>query len=211
MKKVIVFGASGRSGKYIVEYALDAGHEVKAFVRNASSITITHPHLSIVQGDITNPAQVAAAIAGTHIVVSALGTNDIATDAVNMMSDAMSLFILAMKQHEVKRVLAIGGLGVLQADESHQLLDLPSYPEQYRNVGKGHNKVYGLLKESKLDWTLVCCPYIPDAPRTGTYEVVKDYPADGTNQINTGDVADFIVREMTANQYLQTRVGISNY
>lgn len=211
MKKVIVFGASGRSGKYIVEYALDAGHEVKAFVRNASSITITHPHLSIVQGDITNPAQVAAAIAGTDIVVSALGTNDIATDAVNMMSDAMSLFILAMKQHEVKRVLAIGGLGVLQADESHQLLDLPSYPEQYRNVGKGHNKVYGLLKESKLDWTLVCCPYIPDAPRTGTYEVVKDYPADGINQINTGDVADFIVREMTANQYLQTRVGISNY
>ena len=211
MKKIVVFGASGRTGKYIVEYALEAGHEVKAFVRNTNSITTTHPQLTIVQGDVTNAAQVADAIAGTDVVVSALGTNDIATDAVNMMSDAMSLIIPAMKQHGVRRVLAIGGLGVLQADEGHQLIELPSYPEEYRNVGMGHNKVYLLLKDGGLDWTLVCCPYIPDAPCSGTYEVVKDYPADGKNQINTGDVADFMVREMTANQYLQTRVGISNY
>ena len=211
MKKIVVFGASGRAGKYIVEYALEAGHEVRAFVRNRGSITMAHPQLTIVQGDVANATQVADAIAGADVVVSALGTNDIATDAVNMMSNAMCLFIPAMKQHGVKRVLAIGGLGVLQADETHQLLDLPSYPEQYRNVGKGHNKVYLLLKDCGLDWTFVCCPYIPDAPRSGTYEVVKDYPVDGKNQINTGDVADFILKEMIANQYLQTRVGISNY
>jgi uncharacterized protein len=210
MTKLIVLGAAGRTGRYIVDYALATGYDVTAFIRSGPEYPISHPSLNIVHGDAVNAQDIDTAIKGHDIVISALGTTAIDGDAVYMMAEAMTHILATMDTYSIKRVLAIGGLGVLQANDTTQLLDTPSYPAMYHQVGLGHNRVYQLLKGSHTDWTFICCPYIPDAPRTEQYQVNKDYPALGKGQINTGDLADFIVKEMTANQYLATRVGISN-
>ena len=131
MKKIVVFGAAGRTGKMVVAYALEAGHQVTAFVRN-NGLEINHPNLTTIKGDVYNQSQVEQAIAGQEVVISTLGTNDITGDAVNLMSDAMKLFVDAMQKHGIKRVLAVGGLGVLQMNETMQLLDKPDYPPNTR-------------------------------------------------------------------------------
>jgi putative NADH-flavin reductase len=208
--KIIVFGATGRTGKYVVQYGLEAGHEVTAFVRDASKLNLQHPGLHLVTGDVAEKEKVETAVQGNDIVISTLGTNQIEGPAVNLMSDAMKIFAEAMNKYGIKRVLAVGGLAVLQLNETMQMLDKPDYPALYKNVGEGHNKVYKVLKATELDWTFVCCPDIIDGPRTGNYNVKKDYPAEGLSQIFTGDLADFIVREMMANKFLKTRVGIAN-
>ena len=210
MKNVVVFGATGRTGKYIVQYALEAGHQVTAFDHHADKLTFNNPNLHIAVGDVYNREQVEKAIEGKDVVISALGTTKIDGDAVNLMSDAMKLFSEIMKEKGIKRVLAIGGLAVLQLNETMQLIDKPDYPAEYKNVGLGHNKVYKVFLETELDWTFVCCPNIDDHPRGGKYNLNKDYPAPGVFQISTGNLADFIVKEMEANQFLKTRVGIAN-
>lgn len=210
MKKIVVFGAAGRTGRMVVAYALEAGHQVTAFVRN-HGLEINHPNLTTIRGDVYNQSQVEQAIAGQEVVISTLGTNDITGDAVNLMSDAMKLFVDAMQKHGIKRVLAVGGLGVLQMNETMQLLDKPDYPAEYKNVGEGHNKVYKVLRETNLDWTFICCPNIVDGNRSGTYRVKKDYKPEGEFEIKTGDLADFILTEMEANQFTGTRVGICNF
>jgi putative NADH-flavin reductase len=208
MKKIVVFGANGRTGKYIVQYALEAGHQVTAFVHKHTS-EITHSNLSIVQGDVQDKELVSRTIQGHDVVISVIGTNQIEGDAVNLMSDAMKIFVEAMNQHGIKRVLAVGGLAVLQFNETMQMIDKPDYSPVYKNVGEGHNKVYKVLRETNLDWTFIGCPDIIDGPRTGIYNVKKDYPAEGQFQIFTGDLADFIVTEVSINHYLKTRVGIA--
>lgn len=210
MKKIIVFGAAGRTGKYVVQYALDAGHEVAAFIRH-SSLSIQHPNLSIITGDIYEEQKISDAISGKDVVISTLGTKNIEGPEVNLMGDAMKLFLKAMKQHQVKRVLAVGGLAVLQFNDTMQLLDKPDYPVQYRNVGQGHNGVYRLMEASETDWTFIACPDIIAHPRTGNYRTNKNYPAKGLFKINTGDLADFIVKEIAENRFTKTRVGICNY
>ena len=211
MKNIIVFGAAGRTGKFIVQYALEAGHKVTAFVLHASHLNVSQPQLEVIAGDVLNEHEkVKAAIKGKDVVISSLGTNQIDGDAVNLMSDAMKVFVAAMSEYGIKRVLAVGGLAVLQMNETIQLIDKPDYPAQYKNVGEGHNKVYKVLRQTNLDWTFVCCPNIIDGPRTGKYNVNKDYPAEGQFQIFTGDLADFIVKEMSENKFLATRVGIAN-
>jgi putative NADH-flavin reductase len=207
--KVVVFGANGRTGKYIVQYALDAGHEVAAYVRDKNKLAVSHPQLAIIEGDVYDQQKIEAAIAGRDVVISALGQSDISGE-VNLMSDAMKLIVPAMKNNGVKRVLAIGGLGVLQANETTVRMDMQGFPAMYRGVSEGHFKVYMVLKDSGLDWTFVCCPDIPDAPRTGDYKFKKDYAPGGKFSINTGDIADFMVKEMEANNFLNTRVGLSN-
>ncbi len=210
MKKIIVFGAAGRTGRKITEYALEAGYAVTAFVHN-NAAGLNHPSLKVVKGDVHDKEKVFSAIQGHDIVISAIGTNNIDTDAVNIMSDAMKYFVEAMKQFNIQKVFAVGGLAVLQHDGKMQLLDKPDYPAAYINVGEGHNKVYKVLRETDLNWTMICCPDIVDGPRTGQYSVKKDYKPRGLFQIFTGDIADFIIREIEDNNYPSTRVGISNY
>lgn len=209
MMKIVVFGAAGRTGKKVVQEALEEGHEVTAFVHSQAE-GINHPKLKVVQGDALNKNDVAAAIAGQDVVISTLGVKDIDSDAVNLMSDAMKIFVEAMKQHGLKRVLAVGGMAVLQENEQQQYIDNPNYPAAYKNVGIGHNKVYLVLKDSGLNWTFACCPDIVDAPYSGEYTVLKDYKPAGLFNIHTGDLAHFLVREAVESKFPSTRVGICN-
>ena len=71
--KLTIFGATGRTGRYLVEQALDAGHNVTAYVRNPAKLRYKHENLHVVQGEITEVGKVAEAIAGTDAVISALG------------------------------------------------------------------------------------------------------------------------------------------
>lgn len=209
MKKIIVFGAAGRTGKYVVQYALEAGHHVTAFVHHNKG-NLHHQQLNIVEGDVMDKAFVMQTIKGHDVVISTLGAHSIEGDAVNLMSDAMKIFVEAMQQYGIKRVLAVGGLAVLQWNETLQLLDKPDYPAQYKNVGEGHNKVYQVLRNTDLDWTFICCPDIIDHPRDGNYNVKKDYPAEGKFGIYTGNIADFMLSDIAKNEFLKTRVGIAN-
>jgi putative NADH-flavin reductase len=209
MEKIIVFGAAGRTGHYVMQYGLEAGYAVTAFVHQHTP-HIIHPRLTVIKGNALNKDDVFEAIKDQDVVISTLGAKSIEGDDVNLMSDAMKLIIQAMQKYHLHRVFAVGGLGVLQSDETMQLLDKPDYPAQYKAIGEGHNKVYKLLKETDLDWTFVCCPDIIDGDRTGEYAVKKDYPPEGKFSIYTGDIADFIIDEIDNEEFVATRVGIKN-
>jgi putative NADH-flavin reductase len=209
MKKIIVYGANGRTGRMVVKYALQAGYSVTAYIRE-DDYYLSHPSLTVVRGNALDKEQAINAMKGHDVVISALGTNQINGPAVNLMSDGMKIFVEGMNKWGIKRVLAVGGLAVLQLNDVMQMIDKPDYPAEYKNVGDGHNKVYKVLRETNLEWTFVCCPNIVDGERTGKYNTKKDYPAEGQFQIFTGDLADFILREMEKNDYLKARVGIAN-
>ena len=47
---ILVFGASGRTGRELVKQALAQGQTVTAFVRHPASFDLAHPQLKVVQG-----------------------------------------------------------------------------------------------------------------------------------------------------------------
>ncbi|MFZ2523085.1 MAG: NAD(P)H-binding protein, partial [Minisyncoccia bacterium] len=51
--KITIFGASGATGKNVVEQALAQGNEVTAFVRNPEKMDIKNDKLTVTQGDVT--------------------------------------------------------------------------------------------------------------------------------------------------------------
>ncbi|HRN93969.1 MAG: SDR family oxidoreductase [Chitinophagales bacterium] len=207
--KISVIGANGRTGKHIVEQALAKGWQVVAYLRNKEKLPIENSNLSFVEGDAYDTAKISEAIQDSDAVISALGQSNITGD-VSLMSDGMKHIIPAMEKHHIKRVIAVGGLGALQANETTLIKDLPDFPAAYKNVSEGHFKVFDVLRKTNLDWTFICCPDLPDGEKTGAYHLRKDFVPKGEGKIFTGDVADFILKELEANQYLKTRVGISN-
>lgn len=71
--RLLVFGATGGTGRQIVRQAIRQGHVVTAFARDPSKIRLTHENLRVVQGDILQPDSVDRAVAGQDAVLSALG------------------------------------------------------------------------------------------------------------------------------------------
>ena len=70
--RIVVFGASGRTGRQIVTQAVKRSHEVVAFVRDASKQWFPDA-VTVHQGDPHDPKAVTAALAGADAAISALG------------------------------------------------------------------------------------------------------------------------------------------
>jgi putative NADH-flavin reductase len=71
--KLLIFGATGGTGRALVEQSLAQGHEVTAFVRNPAKFKATHQNLRVAQGDILCYDTVERAVGGQDAVLSALG------------------------------------------------------------------------------------------------------------------------------------------
>ena len=49
--KLFVIGATGRTGREIVQQAVDRGHHVTAFVRSPENINLKNERLTILEGN----------------------------------------------------------------------------------------------------------------------------------------------------------------
>lgn len=201
-----VFGANGRVGQNVIKYALENGHKVKAFVRSAANIDAKN--IEIVEGNVLDFEAVNAAMADTDIVISALGARNF-LETITLMSDGMKNIALAMYNHDVERVLAIGGAGILQETEKRLRMEHPDFPQNFLNVSNDHLRVYKILEASSFSYTIVCPPYMPNDLRTGKYRTLANYFPDGGLKVSAEDVADFLVNEMVLNKFERQRVGIT--
>ena len=207
---LIIFGATGMVGKQLVQQALFNKHQVKAFGRNVYTTDyLQSENLKLVQGALFDEGEVYHAIAGCDAVISAIGGSADGTDKTRTLG--MKNIIKQMQKAGVNRIIAIGGLGVLNADENSLLLDKDAYPPAFKAVGMEHKKAFDMLHESGLNWTFVCAPNISNEGPTGQYITNADYPPEPNKyRINAGDLAMFMLNELNKNDYIKHRVGISN-
>ena len=208
--KLIIFGATGMVGKQLVQQALFGKNHVKAFGRNVYTTDyLETENLELVQGALFDEGEVYNALKDCDAVLSSIGGSFDGSDKTRSLG--MKNILAQMKKANVKRIVALGGMGILNADEDHLLLDSVDYPKEFIPVGNEHRKAYEYLKASGLQWTFVCSPDIINDGPTGKYITSKDYPPEpNLNQINAGDLAQFMLNELEKNEYVKQRVGISN-
>jgi putative NADH-flavin reductase len=210
--QLTIFGATGTVGKHIVRHALAFGNYVKAFGRNVESLIdedLRNDNFKAIKGYVFDEDDVFDAVKGSDAVLSALGGSFDGTDKTRSLG--IKNIIAQMEKAGVKRIVALGGSGILNADDNTLIIDKPSYPKEFLPVGKEHLQAYLYLKESNLDWTIVGSPDIVEAEATDEYITAADRPpAQNKGKINAGDLALFMVSETTKNQYINHRVGISN-
>lgn len=208
--KITVFGASGTTGKHVVEQALGAGHQVIAFARAASKLGVENPNLTVVQGDISEGAAVERAIAGTDAVISVLGPTS--NTAERTVTNGMKHILAAMKKHGVRRLVVSTGAGVRDAQDAPGLFDTAMgalVKTVSRNVYNDMLGVVECVRASDCDWTVVRVPMLTNDPPSGRIRVA--YVGKGMGRkIGRADLADFMVRQVTDLTYVRQAPAISN-
>lgn len=151
---ILILGATGRVGSQIVKLALHDGHHVTVLVRTPEKIQITNGKLTIIQGSVLNEDDIVRSIGGIDVVISALNT-----DGTTTLSDSMPLIIEAMKREGIQRIITIGTAGILQSRSTPQSMRYQLRKSKDRSVraAKEHHKVYTMLKQSTLEWTMIFC------------------------------------------------------
>jgi putative NADH-flavin reductase len=187
--RLLVFGASGRTGKRVVALAREQAWNVAAFVRDAerSPLGVSETHV----GDVLVGSDVDAAVRADDVVVSCLG----GAARGQPSSDGTENVLRAMARVGARRFVGVVGAGVLQFDPQTRRSERPEYPAMLRAIGAGHQRVFEALQRTSLEWTLVCSPNLLEGDATRAMIRRADYLPEGKMAVTTGDVAALIVEE----------------
>ena len=211
MLKIAVFGASGDTGKQIVEQALAAGYDVVAYVRNPSKLNISNEHLTVIQGELSDAALIETAIKGTDAVLSALGPRGGSKN--KPLTQGMQNIIAAMKNQGVRRLIITSTLSAKDPKDkpdfrTRAMVNLvkTTMHEAYEDIVN----VAETVRASDLDWTIVRLALLNNKPKSG--KVKAGYVGTGEvgTQISRADIADFMLKQISDTKYLREAPAISN-
>ena len=203
---ICLFGATGRVGSIILENAMSQQHSVTALVRDMKKLNCYGAGLEVKTGNVLNETDIANSLTGSDVVISALNT-----DGTTTLSGSMPLIIKHMKEQEIKRIITIGTAGILQARSAPHLYRFQSSESKRKSTrdAEEHLKAYLMLKDSGLDWTVVCPTYLPVGERKGYYRYEKDFLPDHPSSISIYDTADFAFKQLINKQFIGSRVGLT--
>lgn len=199
--KIAVFGASGRTGKPLVEKALENNHKVNAFVRDSSRLEIEDESLEIFEGDVYTGEKVSKCIESADVVASVLGQNKNTPD--DLLTKGGENILEAMNEQGVKRFATLVGAGVRQEGEKASLsgkmigllLKIVN-PEVLRDA-EDHAE---MIQKSGLAWTIVRAPRLTEGDEKGSYRTGEVKP--GMKGVSRRDVAEFILDCLENEKYV---------
>ncbi|QHW31560.1 SDR family oxidoreductase [Paenibacillus rhizovicinus] len=202
--RIVVFGAGGRTGRFVVEQALDQGHIVTAFLRRPHRLGLTHARLFFAQGDARDGEAAAAAIAGQDAVISCLGTKGLGS--TTLLSETAERIIAGMQLHGVTRIGYLASAGI-----DHEIPGFAGFAAQklLRNVLADHRRAADALAASGLDWTIARPMRLAGQRLRGAYLEARQGVPQGKARISRADVAHFLLRCLTDPLYSRQSIGLS--
>lgn len=201
--RLLVFGASGRTGREVVRQAVARAFDVTAFVRQPDKLGNVPVSVSTASGNVEDADAVSAAVQGHNAVVSALGVGTPLQHDADVIAGIQNI-VRAMEAHGVRRLIYVSFIGV--RDSRHAVGFLLRYvaPIPLRHEISDHEIKESLVRKSGLDWTIVRPPKLTTGPRTGRYRVGENITSIAPIPLlSRADLADFILRELEQPRFIR--------
>lgn len=200
---VIVFGPTGGTGKALLTQALERGHRVTAFARTPAKVDTSHPNLTLVQGDVFDPASVEKALVGQEAVLVSLGNAGLLKKD-ETCSVGTRHILAGMQKLGIKRLVVCSSMGVGDS-RPH----IPAFVRFMLQRPLADKEVQERdIQASGLDWVIVRPTGLVNEPARGELAVVVQGPVP-VSRISRADVATFMLDQLTSDQYLHRTPGIS--
>jgi putative NADH-flavin reductase len=205
--RLFILGATGGTGRQLIDQALARGHQVTAFVRSPEKLSARPEGLSVRQGDPRDAAALAAALPGHDAVLSALGPPGFEPPGLGrstILPDSARSTVSAMQAAGIRRLLIVSAailfedLGLLAALLRRTLL---------RNVVIGSGDMERIVTASDLDWTIIRPPRLTNGPLTARYQVADNRFPPGKRTLSRANAAHLLLDELDRGAHLRRIVG----
>lgn len=211
MKNIIVFGATGGSGRETVKQAIEKGYMVTAVARNPGALQIRHPHLEIVKGDVLDPLTFEKKIFGKDAVISCLGFGT-SLKPTTVYSTGIRNIISAMKKADVERLVCVSA-GALETNKEMGFFIRSLAKWVLQNILKNPyadmRMMEKILETSSLDWTIVRPGRLTNKPITGKYRIGIHSHLRRPWSIARADLASFMLGSLENLETFKSKVEIA--
>jgi putative NADH-flavin reductase len=201
--KLFVLGATGRTGRLLVEQALVRGHVVTAIARTAGALQ-GRDRLRVIVADPLRSELLAPALADQDAVISCLGQKS-AADA-HVLRDTTSATLDAMARAGVRRYLVVSqGLLFPSRNPIIFLLRLILARHVADSVAMER-----LVSTSDVDWTIVRPPRLLEGATPRGYRIKIGAQPGGPWSMQRADLASFLLDEAEKREHTRTTIGITS-
>jgi putative NADH-flavin reductase len=201
--RVLVLGATGGIGRFLLEFATARGHEVTAFVRSPQKIALKSERLRAVPGDLLHAEQLAQVLLGQDVVLSAFGPATLRR--VTTRGEFGAALATAMERSGVRRAVVVSsGLLFEEQNAVGKLLR----GTLFRNLLPDMTAMEATLEKDGLEWTIVRPPRLTNGPLTKSYSAADGRLPKGMT-VSRACVADFMIKEAEQPAHVRQIVGLS--
>ena len=203
---IVVFGAGGKTGRLVVEKAVEAGHTVTAFVRDRSKEHRLGVDIAV--GETENAEAVRAAIAGKDAVIDTIGGKTPYKET-ELERTAAKNIIDAMQAEGVRRLIVVSMMGIGESSEQapfwYEHLLMPTF---LRGSTIDKTAMESEVQASGLEFIIARPPILTEDAATGSIKVLPL----GTqgHKITRADLAKFLVDQLSNDAYVGQAVLVAN-
>jgi putative NADH-flavin reductase len=213
--KLLIVGATGRTGRELVGQGRERGHEVTALVRDPSAAGDFGGGVTISQGDVLDKASLSKAVVGKEVVLSALGNASNRRRRrgrqKSVLPTGMHNLVEAMQEAGARRLIILSAFGTGSSRDETGFV----FNHVIRRIGPLANRFdeRELMEEevrgSKLEWVIVQPTRLTSGPGAGHWQVI--FAGGGAAaKISRADVAAFMLDQVDSDEYLGQAPGITN-
>jgi putative NADH-flavin reductase len=205
MMRLLIFGASGKTGLHLTQQALHKNYTVSAFVRNPQRFPIQHNNLQIIKGNVADYDTVFRAIRNQDAVISALGAKSPFQND-RLLIQGVEHIVNAMERNAVKRLVYLSFLGVKEYRKELGFLVNYVVPLFLKKVIQDHEAKESIIISSSLDWTIIRPPRLTNGKQTGNYRHGEHILSKSLMmKISRADLAAFMLQQVSDSQYIHQK------
>jgi len=212
-KTIALFGATGPTGRHLIEEALQRGYRLSVYTRDARKLAAFAGRIDIVIGDLQDQRAIAQCVQFADAVISALGPNGLKVQGDKPVMHGLTLIIAAMRQAGVRRLIQISTAAYRDPQDGFAfkpralaLLFKVIARQGYEDI----EATGELVAHSDLDWTLVRIPNLKDGPATGDVAVGWYGKTRLGTKLSRGNLARFLIDQVTDRQFVRAAPAIAN-
>ncbi|WP_217242270.1 NAD(P)-dependent oxidoreductase [Streptomyces sp. AC555_RSS877] len=207
--KLLILGATGPTGRHVIDLAVRSGDSVTAFVRNPAALGDLAERVTPVTGDATSHRDLAAAAAGHDAIVSALGRGS-SVRADGLFTRASAAVLGAAGEAGVSRLVWLSSFGVGDTFHWSSTAQKLIYSTLLRSIYADKEIADESIRSSGLDWTVVYPTRLTHGPAMGTYRADDRLLMKGNPTISRADVAGFLHQAAHGREWINRAAVISD-
>ncbi len=202
--KIVVFGATGKTGEIASRNALESGHDVTVFGRSVER-KLADDNVNRIRGNVLDGDAVGMAVAGQDAVLVCLGP--VSTKDRTTLSVGAQNISAAMKEHGVRRIVFISAAGVGDSWPRIPWYSKLLFSTMLKTILAEHAREEQIFAADHLDWTAVRAAVLTNKEGSGKVSASNSTP---TKTISRSDLAGFLASQITSDDHVNQVICVTS-
>jgi putative NADH-flavin reductase len=214
--KILLLGATGRTGNYVIEEAIKRGHKISAIARNPEKLK--DYKIDITQGTPYDYETVEKAITGCEAVINTLNVSRKSDNPwtplkapKDMISKSASNAVNAMGKAGIKRFVALGAIGAGRSWKSAPgIMKFIISISNLKHAFSDHGKQEEILENSSVEYTICRAPMLSSEINNTGAVATQEGKKPASMILSRNSAAEFFLKIIENNEYIRETVSLSN-